>query len=154
MIRENKSPDSHARARDYRLLQKQALLSHLSGRYTPAHWLKGAVLWQSEVNWANSRWNIWFQNCIGLTLPPLIPYPPPPSNTHAVIHCEAALHARFQTRAPPMLVQKYVDKDSSAAVLVAKRSAGVAPQVNLRNPLLTVYKAHKWENLFQLWNLA
>ena len=32
-------------------------------------------------------------------------------------------------------VNKYVDQNGLAAMLVAKRSAGVATEVNLRNPL-------------------
>ena len=32
-----------------------------------------------------------------------------------------------------MLVHKYVDQNGSAAMLTAKRSAGVTPEVNLRN---------------------
>ena len=34
-----------------------------------------------------------------------------------------------------MLVHKYVDRNGSAAMLTAKRSAGVTPEVNLRNML-------------------
>ena len=34
-------------------------------------------------------------------------------------------------------------KKGSAAVLVIKRSAGVAPEVNLRNPLHADEEAHK-----------
>ena len=34
-----------------------------------------------------------------------------------------------------MLVRKYADRNGSAAVLAAKRSAGIAPEANLRNPL-------------------
>ena len=36
-----------------------------------------------------------------------------------------------------MLVCKHVDQYGSAAILAAKRSAGVAPEVNLRIPLHT-----------------
>ena len=34
-----------------------------------------------------------------------------------------------------MLVYRYVDESSSATMLAAKRSAGVAPEVKLRNQL-------------------
>ena len=34
-----------------------------------------------------------------------------------------------------MLVRKYVDQNSSATMLTTKRSVGVEPEVNLRNPL-------------------
>ena len=37
-----------------------------------------------------------------------------------------------------MLVRKNVDENGSAAMLATKRSVGVAPEVNLRNPLRTV----------------
>ena len=40
---------------------------------------------------------------------------------------------------------KYVDQKVFAAVLAAKRSAGVAPEVNLRNPFHTSGKAPKQE---------
>ena len=40
-------------------------------------------------------------------------------------------------------VCKYVDQDSSAAMLAAKRSAGDTSEVNLRNPLCTCDKAWK-----------
>ena len=35
-------------------------------------------------------------------------------------------------------------KKGSAAMLAVKRSAGVTPEVNLRNTLHTDEKAHKW----------
>ena len=38
---------------------------------------------------------------------------------------------------------KYVDKKNSVAILGAKRLAGFAPEVNLRNPLYTGNKACK-----------
>ena len=41
-----------------------------------------------------------------------------------------------------MYVRKYVDKNGSAAMLAAKRSAGIAPEVNLRILLCTGDKAH------------
>lgn len=42
------------------------------------------------------------------------------------------LHDRSRSRAPPILVYKYVDKNCSAAMLATTRSAGVTPVVNLR----------------------
>ena len=39
----------------------------------------------------------------------------------------------------------YVDQKGLAAMLVIKRSAGVAPEPNLRNPLHEVDEAHKRE---------
>ena len=47
---------------------------------------------------------------------------------------------------PPMPVRRYVEEISSAAMLAAKRSAGVAPGVNLREcvtctPLPSMNKA-------------
>ena len=39
---------------------------------------------------------------------------------------------------------KYVDQKGSASMLVTKRSAGVAAEVNLRNPLHTGNDAYKW----------
>ena len=45
-----------------------------------------------------------------------------------------------------MLVHKYMDENSSAAMLVNKRSAGVTAEVNLRIPLHISNKAHKrWD---------
>ena len=41
-------------------------------------------------------------------------------------------------------VCRYVDRKDSTAMLATKRSAGVTPEVNLRNPLHTGKKAHKW----------
>ena len=41
---------------------------------------------------------------------------------------------------------KYVDRKGLAAMLGAKRSAGVAPEVNLRNPLHRGNEAHKRGN--------
>ena len=40
-------------------------------------------------------------------------------------------------------VYKYVDRKISFAMLAVKRSAGVAPEVNLRNPLSTCDEAWK-----------
>ena len=42
------------------------------------------------------------------------------------------------------MICKYVDWKGSAAMLAAKRSAGVAPEGNLKNPLYTSKKACKW----------
>ena len=39
---------------------------------------------------------------------------------------------------------KYVGQNSSAAMVVAKRSAGVAPQVNLASPLHTGNETPPW----------
>ena len=36
-------------------------------------------------------------------------------------------------RAPPMPAGRYVEENSSAAILATKRSVGVAPEVNLRD---------------------
>ena len=38
---------------------------------------------------------------------------------------------------------KYVDKKGSATMLAIKRSAGVAPEGSVKNPLHAGYKAHK-----------
>ena len=43
-----------------------------------------------------------------------------------------------------MLVCKYVDETGLATMLAAKRSAGVAPEVNLRIPLNAGGEACKW----------
>ena len=40
------------------------------------------------------------------------------------------IYSRFA--APPMPARRYIEKDGSAAMLVAKKSAGVAPEVNLQ----------------------
>ena len=53
------------------------------------------------------------------------------------------MHDRSQSQAAPMLVCKYVDENSLAAMLAANRSAGVAPEVNLRILLCAGNKAHK-----------
>ena len=44
-----------------------------------------------------------------------------------------------------MLVHKYVDENSSAAMLATKRSAGVTPEVNLRILLCSGEEARKQE---------
>ena len=38
---------------------------------------------------------------------------------------------------PPMLVPKYMEENGSAAMLAAKRSAGVAPEVNLEDSVVS-----------------
>ena len=45
---------------------------------------------------------------------------------------------------PALCCGKYVDKRGSAAKLVVKKSPGVAPEVNLRNPLHACKKARTW----------
>ena len=48
----------------------------------------------------------------------------------------ATRHTGFRVRVPTCLyVYKYVDQKGSAAMLAIKRSEGVTPKVNLRNPL-------------------
>ena len=42
-----------------------------------------------------------------------------------------------------MLVPKYTEDNGSSAMLATKRSAGVAPEVNLRIPLCAGDEAHK-----------
>ena len=49
------------------------------------------------------------------------------------IHACQHKNALFYT----MLVHKYVDENGSAAILAAKRSTGVAREVNLRIPFCT-----------------
>ena len=56
--------------------------------------------------------------------------------------CEAG-HVRSWTRVPPMLICMYVDQNGSATMLAAKRSAGVAPEVNLRYSLQVIKHANK-----------
>ena len=41
-------------------------------------------------------------------------------------------HDRSLFHAPPMPAHRYVEENSQAAMLATKRSAGVAPEVNLR----------------------
>ena len=50
-------------------------------------------------------------------------------------HALGQWHNRCQTQAPQILVHKYVDQNSSTAMFTTKRSAGVAPEVNMRIPL-------------------
>ena len=53
-------------------------------------------------------------------------------------------HTQSQVRVPPMLVHVHVcGSKGSAAMLAAKRSPGVTPEVNLRNALCTGTEAHK-----------
>ena len=59
---------------------------------------------------------------------------------------------RSQTRSPPTTVLKYMDWNGSVAMLVAKRSAGVTPEVNLRIPLHTSDEACKQWGPHMLWN--
>ena len=59
---------------------------------------------------------------------------------------------RSRSRAPPMFVRKYVDENGSAAMLDAKRSAIVAPEMNLRNLLCADNEACKRGNPTWLWN--
>ena len=62
-------------------------------------------------------------------------------NTASVLsHTMSQQYDRSQTQAPPMLVCKYMDCNSSPA---AKRLTGVTPEVNLRILLHTSGKAHK-----------
>ena len=56
---------------------------------------------------------------------------------------QARSWVRTPTNACGYMVCKYVDRKCSAAMLVVKRSAGVAPEVNLRNSLHAGKKAHK-----------
>ena len=42
-------------------------------------------------------------------------------------------------------VYKYVDEKGSAAMLAIKRSSGVVPEMNLRNPLHAGDTAQQWE---------
>ena len=53
------------------------------------------------------------------------------SSTCLVSHCEW-WYSRSQFRAPPMPACMYMEENSLAAKLAAKRSAGVKPEVNLR----------------------
>ena len=47
------------------------------------------------------------------------------------------MHDRSWSQGPPMLVRNYVEQKGSPTMLAAKRSAGVAPDINLRVPLQT-----------------
>ena len=70
-----------------------------------------------------------------------------PGIAHLVEHlschsCEAAA-CYILNLSSTIALHKYVDKNGSAAMLAAKRSAGVASEANLRIPLHTGDKAHK-----------
>ena len=52
------------------------------------------------------------------------------------IYCSSSTNAY-------VYMYKYVAKKGSATMLAIKRSAGVAPEVSLKNPLHAGYKAHK-----------
>ena len=54
--------------------------------------------------------------------------------------CDTRKNGSFAMR---VYVCKYLDQKGSAALLTTKRSAGVAPEVNLRNPLHEGKKQHK-----------
>ena len=57
-------------------------------------------------------------------------------------HCDKEYLPHYLCfRVPPVVVCKYVDQKGSAAMLGFKGSAGVAQEVNLRNPLHTGKKA-------------
>ena len=64
----------------------------------------------------------------------------------------SSTHNIWQTQAPLMLACKYVDENNSAAIVAAKRSAGVALEVNLRNLLCAFNKACKQGVQPWLWN--
>ena len=49
-----------------------------------------------------------------------------------------------------MPVCKYVDWNGSAVILVARRSAGVAPEVNLRNSFCAGHETCKWQSTLVL----
>ena len=54
------------------------------------------------------------------------------------------LHRTLDPRSQPMFAcGKVLDQKGSAAMMAITRSAGVAPEVNLRNPLHTGEEAHK-----------
>ena len=66
-----------------------------------------------------------------------------PTGMHSCIswsHAVRRRHDKSQSQVLLMLVHKYMDENGSAA----NRSAGVAPEVNLRIPLCTGDKAFKW----------
>ena len=50
-----------------------------------------------------------------------------------ISNCRSVKHgSRSRSPTPPMLVRKYVDENGSGATKATKRSAGVAPEVNIR----------------------
>ena len=64
-------------------------------------------------------------------------------------HTVRQQHTQSRTR---MLVCKYMDRNGSAIKLATKRSAGVTPDVYLRNLLDADDEAHKQGNPPCLWN--
>ena len=58
-------------------------------------------------------------------------------NTHTV---RQRWHDRSQFRSPPMPACKYVEENGLAAMLAAKRLAGVAPEVSLNTYASAEYK--------------
>ena len=54
-----------------------------------------------------------------------------------------AFNSRFKSHQFLYIVYKYVDSKDSTATLAIKRSAGVAPEVNLRNPFHVCEEEHK-----------
>ena len=52
-------------------------------------------------------------------------------------------HSKFKLITPPMLVRKYVDETAQLPCWLPQKSAGVAPEVNLRNLLHTGDKTRK-----------
>ena len=50
----------------------------------------------------------------------------------------------FSVSPMPVPICKYVDQNGLAAMLATKRSAGVTPEINLKNPLHTGNETHKW----------
>ena len=52
--------------------------------------------------------------------------------TSAESHTVRLQHNRSQSRVPPMPAHRYMEEKGSAAMLAAKRSAGVTPEVNSR----------------------
>ena len=64
------------------------------------------------------------------------------SRVSVLLHDVRQLQARSLIQAPQVLVYKYMDQNSSAAILSVKRSAGakIEVEVNLRNLLYAVIK--------------
>ena len=70
----------------------------------------------------------------------------PVSRSSTWSHTVRQQHSISKSRAPPMLVCKYVDDNGSVAMLDTKRSVGVTPEANFREytshvPLPSVNKA-------------
>ena len=76
---------------------------------------------------------VWATNAMYVRVTPTLTI----TSSNSVKCCQAS------RQAPPVLVHKYVEWKGLAAMLAAKRTAGVAPEVNLRNPFCTVDKTHK-----------